>query len=54
MESGREMVWVEGQYQQCAYGGKMLGHWGKGGGNQMHWVFAGPSADQPSTEVVII
>lgn len=24
------MEWVEGQYEQCAYGGKMLGgHWGK-------------------------
>lgn len=24
-ESGGVMEWVDGQYQQCAYGGKMLG-----------------------------
>lgn len=45
------MEWVEGQYEQCAYGGKMLGgHWGK----KKLGKHAEPCAALPGMEVITI
>lgn len=49
------MEWVEGQYQQCAYGGKMLGgHWEKKQTGQTGQVQSELSATLPSMEVIKI
>ena len=49
----RREEWVEGQYQQCAYGGKMLGgHWGKESWAHRHG--AVPRAALPGMDVIAL